>query len=109
MGLAGSFLSASKEEWSLIRRHPDEQMFGIQLAGNKPSLLTPAAEVIARECAGGIDFVDLNCGCPIDLVFKTGSGSARACFELLNINLISDVNKVPHSHRCCPSGSCHCR
>ncbi|EIM87584.1 FMN-linked oxidoreductase [Stereum hirsutum FP-91666 SS1] len=76
MGLANSFLSASKEEWSLIRRHPDEQMFGIQLAGNKPSLLTPAAEVIARECAGGIDFVDLNCGCPIDLVFKTGSGSA---------------------------------
>lgn len=108
MGLANSFLSASKEEWSLIRRHPDEQMFGIQLAGNKPSLLTPAAEVIARECAGGIDFVDLNCGCPIDLVFKTGSGSARACFEFLNNNLMHDFTGPPHSHHCCPPGSFHC-
>lgn len=49
----------------------------MQLAGNKPSVLVPAAEIIAKECAGGLDFVDLNCGCPIDLVYKTGSGSAR--------------------------------
>lgn len=76
VGLASSFLTASKEEWSLVRRHPDEKMFGVQLAGNKPQLLTPTAEVLARECSAGIDFVDLNCGCPIDLVFKTGSGSA---------------------------------
>jgi len=75
MGLANSFLSASKEEWSLVRRHTSESMFGVQLAGNKPSLLVPTSEVIARECIG-VDFVDLNCGCPIDLVFRTGSGSA---------------------------------
>ncbi|KAI0061146.1 zinc finger dihydrouridine synthase [Artomyces pyxidatus] len=76
MGLASSFLSGSKEEWSLVRRHPSEKMFGVQLAGSKPASLVPTAEVIARECAGGVDFVDLNCGCPIDLVFRTGSGSA---------------------------------
>ncbi|VDC04359.1 unnamed protein product [Peniophora sp. CBMAI 1063] len=75
MGLAHSFLGGSKEEWSLVRRHPSESMFGVQLAGSKPSLLVPTAEVIARECSG-VDFVDLNCGCPIDLVFRTGSGSA---------------------------------
>ncbi|KAJ7061201.1 zinc finger dihydrouridine synthase [Mycena amicta] len=71
MGLASSFLSGAKEEWSLVRRHPSEHTFG-------------ATEVIAREVgdAGGIDFIDLNCGCPIDLVFKTGSGSARASIPL---------------------------
>jgi len=77
VGLATSFLSGSKEEWSLVRRHPSETMFGVQLAGSKPATLVPTAEVIARECGGGIDFMDLNCGCPIDLVFRTGSGSAR--------------------------------
>jgi tRNA-dihydrouridine synthase 3 len=76
MGLATSFLSGSKEEWSLVRRHPSETMFGIQVAGSKPTTLVPTAEVLAKECNGGIDFVDLNCGCPIDLVFRTGSGSA---------------------------------
>jgi tRNA-dihydrouridine synthase 3 len=76
MGLATSFLSGSKEEWSLVRRHPSEKMFGVQIAGSKPATLVPIAEVIARECDGGIDFMDLNCGCPIDLVFRTGSGSA---------------------------------
>jgi Dihydrouridine synthase (Dus) len=76
VGLATSFLSGSKEEWSLVRRHPSESIFGVQLAGNKPANLVPAAEVIARECGSNLDFVDLNCGCPIDLVFKSGSGSA---------------------------------
>ncbi|EPS93028.1 hypothetical protein FOMPIDRAFT_1026661 [Fomitopsis schrenkii] len=76
MGLAMSFLQGSKEEWSLVRRHPSEATFGMQIAGGKPALLVPAAEIVGRECAGNLDFVDLNCGCPIDLVYKTGSGSA---------------------------------
>ncbi|KAF8651519.1 hypothetical protein AX16_004715 [Volvariella volvacea WC 439] len=83
MGLATSFLAGSREEWSLVRRHPSESTFGVQVAGNKPANLVPTAEVLARELGGGgggggsgIDFVDLNCGCPIDLVFKAGSGSA---------------------------------
>ncbi|KAI0705569.1 zinc finger dihydrouridine synthase [Earliella scabrosa] len=76
MGLAMSFLQGSKEEWSLVRRHPSESIFGMQIAGSKPQLLVPAAEIIGRECAGNLDFVDINCGCPIDLVYKTGSGSA---------------------------------
>ncbi|ESK90652.1 trna-dihydrouridine synthase 3-like [Moniliophthora roreri MCA 2997] len=78
MGLAASFLSGSKEEWSLVRRHPSEKVFGVQVAGSKPNTLVPTAEVLYEECIknGGIDFVDVNCGCPIDLVFKTGSGSA---------------------------------
>lgn len=76
MGLAPSFLAGSREEWSLVRRHPSETMFGVQVAGNKPNVLVPTAEVLAKEFPNTIDFVDLNCGCPIDLVFKAGSGSA---------------------------------
>lgn len=89
MGLANSFLSGSKEEWSLVRRHPSESIFGVQLAGNKPANLVPTAEVIAREFVGNVDFVDVNCGCPIDLVFKAGSGSACGLFGCF-LKLIAD-------------------
>ncbi|KAH7101228.1 FMN-linked oxidoreductase [Auriculariales sp. MPI-PUGE-AT-0066] len=76
MGLATSFLQGSREEWSLVRRHPSESIFGIQLCGNKPQTLVQAAETIVNEIGSGLDFVDVNCGCPIDLVFTTGAGSA---------------------------------
>ncbi|KAJ4469542.1 zinc finger dihydrouridine synthase [Lentinula aciculospora] len=97
MGLATSFLSGSKEEWSLVRRHPSERTFGVQIAGNKPNTLVPTAEVLAKECGsqGGIDFVDVNCGCPIDLVFKTGSGSARIVESLADIYLPPTVLDAP--------------
>ncbi|CAO1624412.1 unnamed protein product [Parajaminaea phylloscopi] len=78
MGLAGSYLDGNKSEWSLVRRWEGEKTFGIQLCGNKPDLLVPTAEVMAREfgSSGGLDFVDINCGCPIDMVFQHGGGSA---------------------------------
>ncbi|KAJ7168917.1 zinc finger dihydrouridine synthase [Mycena filopes] len=87
MGLANSFLAGSKEEWSLVRRHPSEKTFGVQLAGSKIMSMVSTAEVLARECGDTIDFVDLNCGCPIDLVFKTGSGSAL----LDNVNRLGKI------------------
>lgn len=84
VGLATSFLQSSKEEWSLVRRHPSERIFGVQLAGSKPAAMAATAETLAREFGpNGLDFVDVNCGCPIDLVFKTGSGSARTSNSFL--------------------------
>ncbi|KAI3606059.1 trna-dihydrouridine synthase 3-like, partial [Moniliophthora roreri] len=44
MVLATSFLSGSKEEWPLVRRHPSEKAFGVQVAGSKLNALVPTAE-----------------------------------------------------------------
>ena len=77
MGLAESYLQGNPAEWSLVRRHSSERTFGVQLCGNRPDLLVPAAELLYQECGPNqLDFVDLNCGCPIDLVYKKGAGSA---------------------------------
>ncbi|KAG8882327.1 tRNA-dihydrouridine synthase 3 [Tulasnella sp. 332] len=88
MALATSLLTGNRDEWSLIRRHPSETMFGIQAPGSRPEALARIAEVFATELGptgkglgalgpqNGIDFVDVNCGCPIDMVFKGGAGSA---------------------------------
>ncbi|WFD27090.1 tRNA-dihydrouridine(47) synthase [NAD(P)(+)] [Malassezia nana] len=76
MGMAESFTSGHVSEWSLVRRWEGERIFGTQLCGAKPEFLVPAAEVLAREVGSGLDFVDVNCGCPIDLVYNKGAGSA---------------------------------
>lgn len=74
MGLAQEYTTGNINEWSLVRRHPSEKIFGVQLAGSRPQTLVPAAEAIVKHC--DIDFLDINCGCPIDLVFNKGGGSA---------------------------------
>lgn len=76
MGMAESFLQGHASEWSLVRRWEGERIFGTQVCGAKPELLVPTAEVLAREVGRGLDFVDVNCGCPIDLVYNKGAGSA---------------------------------
>lgn len=75
MGLAQEFLGGNKGEWSLVRRHPSEKCFGVQICGNRPQTLVAATEHLKRE-APELDFIDLNTGCPIDLVVKKGAGSA---------------------------------
>ena len=60
-------------ERPLIRHHPDEDDFGIQIAGKHPDVMADAARIAVDS---GARFVDLNFGCPIDLVVRKGSGAA---------------------------------
>ncbi|KAJ9091265.1 hypothetical protein QFC19_009175 [Naganishia cerealis] len=80
MVLSQSLISGSREEWALTKRHRSEKCFGVQLCGGKPTMMVPAAEalrtVMTKDATRGIDFVDINLGCPIDLVFQRGAGSA---------------------------------
>ncbi|OCF31486.1 tRNA-dihydrouridine(47) synthase [NAD(P)(+)] [Kwoniella heveanensis BCC8398] len=76
MALAQPLVSGHIDEWALCRRHESEKMFGIQLAGGFANRMVPAAELIKKTIGEGVDFVDINMGCPIDLVFNQGAGSA---------------------------------
>lgn len=61
----------------LLRIHPDERAKGptaIQLFGGDPDVMARAAEHVAR--VGGVDVIDLNMGCPVPKVCKTGAGAA---------------------------------
>ncbi len=60
-------------EGPLMRHHPSEDTFGIQLAGNRDDVLAQAARIAVDR---GARFIDLNFGCPIDLVTRRGSGAA---------------------------------
>jgi nifR3 family TIM-barrel protein len=60
----------------LLRIHPDERAGGpvsIQLFGHDPEVMASAAE---RVAAAGADMIDINMGCPVPKVTKTGAGAA---------------------------------
>jgi tRNA-dihydrouridine synthase B len=60
----------------LLRIHPEERFGGpvsIQLFGNDPAVMRSAA---AHVAAAGADAIDLNMGCPVPKVCKTGAGAA---------------------------------
>ncbi|KAM0735396.1 tRNA-dihydrouridine(47) synthase [NAD(P)(+)]-like [Formica fusca] len=73
MALAPKILKAAKEEWALVKRHESEDIFGVQLCGNNPGVLTRCAQLLNQEI--DVDFIDLNLGCPIDLIYRKGGGS----------------------------------
>jgi len=74
MALSKSLVDGYAGEWALLKRHKSEDIFGVQVCGSKPQLLAKAAALIERET--DVDFIDLNVGCPIDLVTDQGAGSA---------------------------------
>jgi nifR3 family TIM-barrel protein len=63
----------------LLRIHPAERTTGdpgpiaIQLFGQDPEIMRSAAETVAEA---GADLIDLNMGCPVPKVCKTGAGAA---------------------------------
>ncbi|EFN63116.1 tRNA-dihydrouridine synthase 3-like [Camponotus floridanus] len=73
MALAPKILKAAQEEWALVKRHESEDIFGVQLCGNNPGVLTRCAQLLNQEI--DVDFIDLNLGCPIDLIYRKGGGS----------------------------------
>jgi len=57
----------------LMRIHPDEHPVSVQLFGHDAEVMRSGAEIAA---ASGADMIDLNMGCPVPKVCKTGAGAA---------------------------------
>lgn len=58
----------------MLRRHSSEDIFGVQICGAYPDTVARTVELIDQECT--VDFIDINMGCPIDIVVNKGAGSA---------------------------------
>ncbi|KAJ2988066.1 hypothetical protein NUW58_g4168 [Xylaria curta] len=96
MAMALPLIQGQKGEWALMKAHESELAsprytpengnivkgydnakdfkWGAQISGNQAWVAMKAAEALARFLPH-LRVIDLNCGCPIDLVFQTGAGS----------------------------------
>jgi tRNA-dihydrouridine synthase B len=57
----------------MLRIHDEEHPVAIQLFGHDPKIMASAAERVAQA---GADLIDINMGCPVPKVCKTGAGAA---------------------------------
>jgi tRNA-dihydrouridine synthase B len=56
-----------------LRIHPEEHPVSMQLFGHDAAIMREAAGIVA---GAGADLIDLNMGCPVRKVCKTGAGAA---------------------------------
>ena len=114
MAMSLPLIQGQKSEWALLRAHesegtpptyePDAPVvkhydnsrdlkFGAQIAANKPWQALKATEILTRLCPR-LRVIDLNCGCPIDLVYRTGAGSALLDNQGKLEKILSGMNAV---------------
>jgi tRNA-dihydrouridine synthase B len=77
MGLA----MGQKKTVEYLKTHPDEKPLGVQIFGSDPEVMARASTMAAEA---GADLVDINMGCPVKKVVKTGAGAS----------LLKDLKKV---------------
>lgn len=70
---AEALIRQSPKTWPLLTRADNERHYAIQLFGSQPEQLYRAALLLSPWKPS---VLDLNCGCPVPKVIKTGSGSA---------------------------------
>jgi tRNA-dihydrouridine synthase 3 len=99
MAMSLPLLQGHRPEWALVKAHESEIQppiftssaksnivydynqssdlrFGAQIAANKPWVALKATEILTTLLPRGLRLIDLNVGCPIDLVYREGAGSA---------------------------------
>jgi tRNA-dihydrouridine synthase B len=64
-----------------LKSHADEKPLAVQIFGSEPAVMARACEIAANR---GADLMDINMGCPVKKVVKTGAG---AC-------LLKDKSKI---------------
>lgn len=76
MALSVPLLQGTNAEWALPKAHRTEYPgYGVQIATSKHWAAAKAAEAIYKETTH-VSELNLNCGCPIDLLYRQGQGSA---------------------------------
>lgn len=85
---ARALLSGNENTWKMVESCPEDRPFAVQIFGGDPSVMRDAAQMLA---ARGVDSIDINMGCPVDHVTKTGAGASLMCEADRTLTLVRTV------------------
>lgn len=92
MAMSNNLINGQASEWALLRRHSSEDVFGVQIAGSNPGLMRDICKVLDNEISS--DYVDINCGCPIDILCDKGCGAALMTKPSKLCEIVSAMTKA---------------
>lgn len=58
----------------LMARAPNEKAYAVQIFGGEPDVMAEAAKIVLEKT--NCEVIDINCGCPVPKIIKSGAGSA---------------------------------
>jgi nifR3 family TIM-barrel protein len=87
MGLA----LKAKKTLQYLKSVPAEKPLGVQIFGAEPDVMARAADMVVDA---GADMVDLNMGCPVKKVVKTGAGASLLKDPKKVRQIVSSVQKI---------------
>ncbi len=71
---AKALVFGDKKTKQLLYISPDDHPCAAQIFGHEPDVMAQAAKIALEE--SGADFIDINMGCPVGKVVRSGDGSA---------------------------------
>jgi len=92
MALALPLLQGHGPEWALLKKHKSEDVFGVQVCGCSPGQMARLAQLLEEQV--DCDFVDINMGCPIDLIYKKGMGSGLMSRRRPMENIVRSMSSI---------------
>ncbi|WPX08575.1 tRNA dihydrouridine synthase DusB [Anaerocellum danielii] len=89
---AKAITMGSQKTKELISFSEEEKIKGVQVFGSDPHVMAEAVKIIQDEFE--YDFIDINMGCPVPKVVKSGEGSALMKNPSLAAKIVEEVTKV---------------
>ena len=90
---ANGLVRKTHKSYEYLKSSPDDSPLGVQIFGADPEILREAAGIVTEL---GADLIDINAGCPVKKVLKTGAGAALMRDPAKFEDIVKNVRKATH-------------
>lgn len=87
---ANGLIRSARKTYRYLESSDADRPLGVQIFGADPDILSEAVRIVTGE---GVDSVDINMGCPVKKVLKTGAGAALMKDPLRVARIVREVRK----------------
>lgn len=88
---ANGLIRNTKKTYRYLDSSDADRPLGVQIFGADPDILSEAVRIVTGE---GADSIDINMGCPVKKVLKTGAGAALMKDPLRVARIVREARKV---------------